>query len=137
MNSDTKFHGIIGDCNPLEHDGGVVYQEGEQSPEMLYFWGWADDDGPRVTVSCFCVEDDALVDLNWVNWDSVASYIGMDVEELKGYAVSDNVLERAQVYVSVAAHYGFGELDTQPEELTFGQAEERYGEVVDRAHQAV
>ena len=137
MSTDTKFHGIIGDMNPIDHGGGVVFQNGEdQSPEVLYFSGWHDDEGPRVTVSTFCVEDNVLEDLNWVDWDSVASCIGMDVAELKGYAVSDNVLARAQVYESVAGHSGFGELDSQPRELTLEQAEKEYGEFVDQCHAA-
>ena len=137
MSTDTKFHGIIGDMNPIEHDGGVVYQEGEdQSPEVLYFQGWTDDEGPRVTVSTFCVEDNVLEDLTWVDWDSVASYIGMEVGELKGHAASDNVLARAQVYESVAGYCGFGELDSQPRELTLEQAEKEYGEFVDSCHAA-
>jgi hypothetical protein len=135
MREATKFYGIIGDVNPIDHDGGVVYQNGEdQSPEVLYFQGWHDDEGPRVTVSSFNVEDNVLEDLPWVDWDSVASCIGMDVEELKGYAVSDNVLARAQVYESVAAHSGFGELDTYPRHMSLEEAEKEYGEFVDKCH---
>jgi hypothetical protein len=137
MNEQTQFHGIIGDMNPIEHDGGVVFQNGEdQSPEVVYFQGWHDDEGPRVTVATFNVEDNVLEDLTWVDWDSVASCIGMDVEELKGYAVSDNVLARAQVYESVAAHSGFMNLDSQPRELTLEEAEKEYGEFVDKCHAA-
>lgn len=135
--SETKFHGIIGDMNPIEHDGGVVYQnDPDQSPEVVYFRGWHDDEGPRVTVATFCVEDNVLEDLTWVDWDSVASYIGMDVEELKGHAVSDNVVARACVYESVASHSGFMNLDSQPRELTLEQAEKEYGEFVDKCHAA-
>lgn len=133
MNNDTKFHGIIGDMNPIEHDGGVVFDRGH-GVEVRMFRGWADDEGARVTVSEFTVGDNVLEDLTWVSWKSVASYIGMEVEELKGHAVSDNVLARAQVYESVGSLYGFGEFDSQPQELTLEQAEKEYGAFVDRAH---
>jgi hypothetical protein len=129
------FHGIIGDVNPIEHDGGVVYTT-EHGVEVLYFKGWHDDDGPRVTVSRFPVEDDVLKDLSWADWSEVASYIGMPEDELKAHAVSDNVLARAQVYVEVASYCGFVNLDGEPQELTLAVAEEQFGEFVDEAHAA-
>jgi hypothetical protein len=135
MSETTKFHGIIGDMNPIEHDGGVVY-EGEHGVEVLYFKGWSDDDGPRVTVSRFSVEDNVLTDLSWADWKEVASYIGMPEEELRGHAVSDNVMARAQVYESVAQYCGFIELDHMPRELTLEQAEAEHGEFVDECHAA-
>jgi len=131
-----KFHGIIGVTNPIVHNGGVVYQNGDQSPEVVDFSGWHDDNGPRVTVAQFSVEDNVLEDLSWVDWDSVASCIGMDVEELKGYAVSENVLARALVYESVASHSGFMNLDSQPRELSLEEAEKEYGDFVDQCHAA-
>ncbi len=130
---DIKFHGILGDVNPIEHDGGVVY-EGDYGPEVVHFQGWSDDNGPRVTVSRFSVEDNVLEDLTWVDWEGVASCHGMDVAELKKHAVSDNVLARAQVYESVGMYCGFGELDLERRELTLEEAEEEFGEFVDRAH---
>ena len=136
MGNDTKFHGIIGDCNPIEHGGGVVYQEGEQSPEVLYFQGWEDDDGPRVTVSRFCVEENVLTDLNWADWAGTASFIGIETVALKEYATVPNVLVRAQVYESVASYAGFINLDSEPRELTLEEAEKEYGEFVDQAHAA-
>lgn len=135
MSETTKFHGIIGDLNPIEHDGGVVYEK-DHGVEVLYFKGWHDDEGPRVTVSRFSVEGNVIEDLDWAEWKGVASYIGMPEEELRGYAVSDNVLARAQVYESVAQYCGFINLDGEPQELTLEQAEEQYGKFVDEAHGA-
>jgi hypothetical protein len=134
--STPTFHGIIGDTNPIEHGGGVVYQEEDQSPEVLYFQGWEDEDGPRVTVSRFSVEDDVLKDLTWADWDKVASFIGIETQALKEYATAPNVLARAQVYESVASYSGFINLDGEPRHMTLEQAEKEYGEFVDEAHAA-
>lgn len=131
----TKFYGIIGDRNPIEHDGGVVF-EGDYGPMLLYFQGWEGQESPRVTVSSVPIAENALEDLNWVNWESVASCHGMDVEELKGYAVSENILARAQVYECVAGYHGWGELDPIPTELSLEETEKEYGEFVDQAHAA-
>jgi len=137
MSETTKFHGIIGDRNPIDHGGGVVYQnDPDQSPEVLYFQGYEGEDGPRVTVSRFCVEDNVLDDLTWVDWAAVASYIGIEEEALKGYATAPNVLARAQVYESVASYSGFINLDGEPRELTLEEAEKEYGEFVDSCHAA-
>ena len=131
----TTFHGIIGDINPIEHNGGVVCDRGH-GVEVVYFSGWTDEEGPRVTVCEFMVEADVVADLTWVDWDSVASYNGIDVDELKGYGTSDNVLARAQVYESVAACCGWMNLDSQPRELSLEEAEAEFGTFVDEAHAA-
>lgn len=134
MSNNIKFHGVIGDMNPIEHSGGVVYDNGS-GPEVLYFQDWGEDGEVRVTVSRFSVEDNVLEDLTWVDWEGVASSIDMDPEELKGHATSSNVLARAQVYETVGMYCGFRELDAYPQELTLEQAENEFGEFVDRAHQ--
>jgi hypothetical protein len=128
-----KFHGVIGDMNPIEHDGGVVYT-GEYGTYVRYFQGWSDGEGPRVSVYDFCVEDDVGEDLTWVDWKSVAECVGLKEEELRAYFAAPNPLARAQVYESVAAHYGFGELDSMPRKMTPEEAEKEFGEFVDAAH---
>ena len=129
---DIKFHGIIGDINPIEHDGGVVFDRGH-GVEVLYFRSYEHVGVSRTSVYEFMVEEDVLKDLTWVKWADVASFIGMDEEELRGHAVSDNILARAQVYETVGSYAGFAELDDRPQEMTLEQAEEKYGDFVDRA----
>jgi hypothetical protein len=129
------FHGILGDLNPIEHDGAVVYTAGG-GVEVLNFKGWHDDEGPRVSVSRFPVGDNVLSDLSWAEWGAVASYIGMPEDELKELAGDERILARAQVYLDVAAYHGFVNLDSSPQELTLAEAEEQYGKFVDEAHAA-
>jgi len=128
-----KFYGIIGDCNPIEHGGGVVY-ENEHGIEVVYFRGWSDDYGPRVSIARFTVEKSVIEDLPWVDWKGVASFIGVNEEALLEYAVANNVLARAQVYESIGSYHGFQNLDHEQRELTLEEAENEYGELVDRAH---
>jgi len=135
MSETTKFHGIIGDVNPIEHDGGVVFER-EHGVEVVYFQGWTNEEGPRVTVSRFSVEENALEDLSWADWDAVASYIGLEAQALKEYATAPNPIARAQVYESVAQYCGFVNLDQEPRELTLEEAEEEYGKFVDECHAA-
>lgn len=132
---DITFHGVIGDMNPIEHDGGVVYDRGH-GVEVLYFQGYTHLGVQRVSVYEFMVEDDVAKELNWVDWKAVAECVGLKEEELRAYTDAPNPIARAQVYESVAANYGFSELDHRPEEMTLEQAEEKYGDFVDRAHAA-
>lgn len=134
--NNTKFHAVIGDLNPIEHDGGVVFDRGH-GPEVVYFQGWHhDEEGPQVCVATFMVEDDVLEDLDWVDWKSVADLNGMEVDELKKWAKSEDVVDRALVYERVAAYCGYGELDSQRRDMPLEEAEKEFGEFVDAAHAA-
>lgn len=132
--TDTKFHGTLGDVNPIEHDGGVVYDSG-YGVEVLYFQNAEEDS--RVTVIRFAVKDDAVDDLSWADWDAVASFIGMDVDEFKGDGASENPVTRARVYEGVGGYHGFSNLDSYPREMTRDEAEAEYGPFVDEAHEAL
>lgn len=126
-----KYIGIIGDVNPIEHWGGIIYDAG-YGPHVTYFQSYED----MVSVYDFPIEDNVLEDLNWVDWNAVAKSIGMPVSELKEHAVSPNVFARASVYEAVGGYYGFGELDPYAEEMTIKQAERKWGRAVDAAHRA-
>lgn len=129
--------GIIGDRNPIEHWGGIIYRKPGNQYSMVYFQSYDDsDDDGMVSVFEFDIEDDVVEDLNWVKWDAVANYIGMPVDELKEHARSSNVHARASVYESVAGYYGFGNLDHDQQEMTLKEAERKFGRTVDAALRA-
>lgn len=129
-----KFYGVIGDRNPIEHWGGIVYDQGS-GPALLYFQSYEGEGENLVSVYNVFIEKDVVEDLNWVDWDAVSKTMDMDVNELKAYAKSDNVLARAQVYETVAGHYGWSNFD-DADEMTIRQAENKYGRMVDAAHKA-
>lgn len=123
--------GVIGDMNPIEHWGGIIY-ETQYGVEMIYFqesegtvWAYRVD-----------IDDDPWSDLDWVDWDGVEDSTGTPVEEIEQAAKSDNVLARAGVYEAAGSYHGWGEFDQQPETLTLEKAEAKYGDDVDRAHAA-
>ena len=132
-----KYIGHIGDMDPIEHWGGIIYDAG-YGPHLTYFQSWFNESANRhqVTVYDFPIEDDVVKDLDWVNWDDVANSIGMDVEKLKGYGRSDNIFARASTYEAVAGYYGFHELDSDPQEMTMGRANQKYGRAVAAALRA-
>jgi len=132
MDNVTKFHGIIGDINPIEHGGGVVFERGH-GVEMIYFQGWHDGEGERVSVYEIIIEADVVKDLTWVDWKSVASCVGLKEEELTAYSDAPSPTARAQVYESVGFHSGFSELDPSPLHMSLEEAEKQYGAFVDEA----
>ncbi len=125
--------GIVGDVSPIEHWGGIVFQRPGKQYSMLYFQSY---DGDKVSVFDFEIEDDVVKDLGWVNWDAVASSIGMPVEELKGYGRSKNVMARASVYEAVGGYDGFGNLDGYQQEMTIRTAEGKWDRSVNAALRA-
>jgi len=125
--------GVIGDRSPVEHGGGVIYKGPGDEYELHYFQPYDED---LVSVYRFDIAPDVLAELDWVDWKDIANYIGMDVDELKGYAKSDNVHARASVYESVGGYHGFGELDLDPLESTVTVIDRRYDKDINKAHKA-
>lgn len=127
--------GVVGDRSPVEYGGGVIYQGPGDEVELHYFQPY-DDGTDAVTLSVIDIESDAMSDLDWVNWTGVASYIGMDVDELKGYASSSDPHARASVYESVGMYSGFHELDLEQTESTVAVLDRRYDKDINKAHRA-
>lgn len=130
-----RYIGVIGDVNPIEHQGGVIYDAG-YGPHLLYFQPWSDEGDDMVSVYEIPIGDDVLEDLSWVDWNEVADFIGMDESELRSHARSDNVHARASTVEAVGSYYGFGELDPQVIDVTYEHAEDKWGDAVDAAHRA-
>jgi hypothetical protein len=72
-----KIIGHVGDVNPVEHWGGVVYDEGYgHGPHLLYFQSYDAEGETMVSVYDFPIDNFDRSD--WYDWDGVASYIGWD-----------------------------------------------------------
>lgn len=128
--------GTIGDVNPIEYDGGIIYQKGDPPRyRMIYFQHYGEDDG-QVSVYGFDIEDDVIKDLNWADWEQIAESFGADVDELKAMARSPDPFERAWVYESVGGYDGFSNLDGYADDMTVEHAEKMYGADLEEAKSA-
>lgn len=120
MENEKQILGRIGDSNPVEHGGGIIRDCGH-GPELLYFQPWGCDD--KVSVYSFPIEEDAISDLDWANFEDVASFMGIEKEEIEQAGKSENIVTRACVYESVGMYYGFDNLDSYPQTFDIEDAE--------------
>lgn len=137
-NAGGRVLGQIGDVNPLDHMGGVVY-ETDYGPTLEYTWGLEEHEGidstdegvEKVMLTVYRVNlgesgDEFLRDLDWVEWGQVGKSIGMSKSELLEHAHSDNPMARASVAEAVAGYYGWHELDQYPLEMSYGELDRRW-----------
>jgi hypothetical protein len=125
----TRYHGTIGDLNPIEHGGGVV------SSNKYGFWlHYFDPVEDEVYVYLVPIPEphEFLLTFDWVDWKAVANACGCEPEELRGHATSKNPLARAHMIETITFHYGWVEFDDSPAVLSLEEAEQQWGPLVDR-----
>lgn len=118
---------MIGDPNPIEHRGGIVYWT-PYGPEMLYF------EQSEGTVWVYRVDLD-YEDIQWVDWDQVGSFVGVEGKEVERAAESEIPLAMASVYEALGSYYGWLRFAEEPETLTMAEAKSKYDGDVDAAHE--
>lgn len=143
--------GTIGDVNPTEYGGGVVYQDGdhvwleyieEPTEEDLEHaqrasggrtrGGHATPHAERMALSrklwtVYRVDlDDLAGALEWVDWKAIANSTGGSVAEYKRM-LHGSPQERALVADDVAHAHSWYELDNYPLKLSLREVEARFG----------
>ncbi len=138
--SEHQILGRIGDVDPIEYGGGIVFQT-EYGPVLEYTRGLegedvdAEDDhehSAKLPLYRVDIDDDALKDLSWLKPDdlkSIARTMDRTVSDLRKAAKSSNVMERVSFYEDVAGYYGWDNIDHYPFEIAVVELNERwYGE---------
>ena len=120
----NRIVGRIGDVNPTEYGGGVIFSDGKLR-WLEYTHGresmsWDDPEVEELEVYQVDIEDDVLDDHDWVDLVNLSGYTGLDEEELLEQA-KGTLAERAQLLSDIASYYGWHELDSYP--ITFGAVE--------------
>jgi hypothetical protein len=151
-----KLIGNLGDVNPLDHGGKLVYVDttGVYDPCMEVIEpNKADGEILSWTVYRFnlekCTFTDGIVSDNKFHplhsaWfakpesekvnrpqdttylSNVASYGGVEVDELIEWLCSDFVINRAEAYDLIASYHGMENFDSYPLTLNRAEVEERY-----------
>lgn len=119
--------GTIGDVNPVDYGGGVVLEDGVGVCSVEWYEPLdEDDDGSDVWV--YRVDIDHGVE-DWMELNAVARTSGLDVAELTAGFDSKDPVTRARAWWTLACHYGWHELDSYPDRLTYAEAEARLAAV--------
>ncbi len=105
-----------------------------EHPNIVRIYQISEED--EVAVFRVDIADDVIADLNWVDWDQIASFTGQEVEDIHTVAKGPNVIGRAQIYEAVAGYHGWREFDDSPELLTVEEAEAKYDDDIEKAHKA-
>lgn len=120
--------GAIGDVNPVDYGGGVIYKvTGNPEPVLEYVHGLdGGDTSKMMTLYRVEVPDDVFGYHNWVNIESVASAIGADPEELRRAGKSKKLMDRVWAIEAIASTHGWHELDHYPFDMTEAELRRRW-----------
>lgn len=110
-----KVIGSLGDVNPLEYDGLIVTDEGNER-----FQGHkieVSEEGNQWTVYTFDLDYVSNCFAEWFGRDlpSVATYVDMGLHELCAAFRSSNIMDRAFAYQAVGDYFGYHNLDGYPQ----------------------
>lgn len=142
-----KLIGQLGDVNPIDHGGILVYQDttGVYAPEAVVIEPIDSDDGAdpeRWIVHRFplerCTYSGGILSDNeyhpdhpaWFAKDLayVADFYGAEPQDLIRQLGSDDPMDRADAYEAIGRYHGFIELDSEPvTDLDRSEIEARYG----------
>lgn len=144
--------GTIGDVNPLQYDGGFVFQDSDGRVTLEYAMAPPDDhpwfrrNGYKAydlplrtapyTVYRVDVSEDVKKDLSWLkskDWAAIAAHGNGEDTKTEGENLAcflskrAEPLQRAMIYWDVANHFGWNNLDDYPLWLTGEELAERWG----------
>lgn len=150
-----QFVANLGDASPLDYGGLFVYidKTGVYAPEMERL-ELDDEEDENTTYTAYRVVLDKCTYINGVLSDNqyhpdhsawfapsdkeiaerpqdsnlygVASYVGMEIGELRRLFCSDDPCELAEAYRAVLDYHGWDNGDSYPLKLTRAEAKERY-----------
>lgn len=116
----------LGDADPIENDGGVLFHQrvsiaspagysGSNEPWIEYVYANREPDG-RLRLFTVPLPVDVMDWYDWVDWDRFGEEI--DYEELERWSVSEDPVERAAMVELIGSTYGWHELDSYPQKIT-------------------
>lgn len=119
-------------------DSAWVVYETEDGYVNVEYWDVPEsygDKGGAFTVYRIAVPDDVMAEEDWVDWEGVAKYAGMSMEELEEAARSSNPVARASVYTQAIRGYDSLEnFDSYPLVLSEYEMSQRWPNIVDEPY---
>jgi hypothetical protein len=99
----VRVAGNLGDKNPFDYGGLIVFDVWQKQPDHMYVAAerWSepthseDPSNDRYWVYRFDVEPNVLNELDWVDWNAIARFVGIERHAIERMATSNDPLERA------------------------------------------
>jgi hypothetical protein len=116
-------------------DSAWILFETKEGYTMMEYWDYPEgygDEGGDFIVYRWDVAEDVMSDLDWLDWDGVASYSGVDIEEIRKASTSKNPIARAQVYELMFGYESKENLDSYPLHLSQYEMHLRWPDIVDQ-----
>ena len=128
-----RIYGMVGDADPIEHGGGVVYPS-EYGPQLAFwhekyeedYYGDSEPVPSPITVYRTDVPEDVMAEYGWVDFESIAQQYGMEMHEMRAWSRHPDALNRANLVYEVARTQGYGEIDHYPIEMTAEEIQIRW-----------
>lgn len=115
--------GTIGDVNPLDYGGGIVYRD-KVGALSLEWYEPEDEDNEDSPITCYRVDLDHGAE-SWMALGAVAKTCDESELELRAAFDSPDPVRLAHAFWSVAMYHGWHNLDSDPLTLTRAEAEAR------------
>jgi hypothetical protein len=119
-------------------DSAWVVYETEDGDISVEYWDYPESYGDKhgaFTVYQIAVPDDVMAEEDWVDWEGVAKYTGMSMDELADAARSSNPVARASVYTQAIRGYeSLENFDSAPMVLSEYEMSERWPNIVDEPY---
>ena len=120
-----KLIGTFGDCDPLEHGGGLVFQNSDNSVDLVCFEEIPETEkGRRWWVYRTSI---GKGDLDWIDTEGIALLCGLEIEEVKRLLESDDVFDLVEAYRLAGLYHGWQELDTYYSKLSKTEINKHWG----------
>lgn len=126
----------VGDVTPEEYGGGAIIESKWGDLSLEWTHGAEDcpdvedpeEENPFLLVYSVPLDEPAITFATWVDVEECAATVGMQPDELQRLMESSDPFEIARAYETIAATYGWFELDNYPINRSYKELQERWEE---------
>jgi hypothetical protein len=120
-----KAIATTGDASPFDYGGGIVYDHGTHVAWVV--WPMLDESENPTPVYIVDVPADVFAWHDWADSSAIARTCGTEPADLRADGYDADPCIRVRALECIAAHYGYGELDTQARSMRIAEIKRRYG----------
>jgi hypothetical protein len=139
MQPKWKCIGHVGDVDPVEHGGGIVYTDetGVYPPEAVFFLEFGDN---QVQEARVILEKDPTKEWWYPNVNTIGAFAGWegnDIHQFFGTHSDKNPFIMATLYYDLVCYYGVENFDPDATVISKSGARRKYSEELDWIRRSV